>query len=151
MIFNLIPIRDSVLALPSADRDCARIDAHGESPRLSARTPFSQPFAMSGQLASAVTSVRIFFSRCIGGFQNSPREHRQWVPIIAGVSRFASHVGQSIMRGRARSIEVLPDEAALTLRLPDEIEERLFARAAERGETVEHTTIKIIRDALFQA
>lgn len=52
---------------------------------------------------------------------------------------------------RARSIEVLPDEAALTLRLPDEIEERLFARAAERGETVEHTTIKIIRDALFQA
>lgn len=82
----LISIRDSVLALPSADRDCARIDAHGESPRLSARTPFSQPFAMSGQLASAVTSVRIFFSRCIGGFQNSPREHRQWVPIIAVAS-----------------------------------------------------------------
>ena len=151
----LISIRDSVLALPSADRDSARIDAPGvKRPWLSSRAPFkesrggveghapnaalfgrtssqrmvwssgyaplhsvplrravgfeprprdlssnlSQPFAMSGQLAGVISGVRIFFSRFISAFQNSPRERTKALGGISGVSRFASHDGHKSMR-----------------------------------------------------
>ena len=49
---------------------------------------------MSGQLAGALDSVRFFFSRLIGVFQNSPRERTKALGGISGVSRFASHDDQ---------------------------------------------------------
>ena len=83
----LISIRDSVLALPSADRDrAAAVERNCSGP---ARPFFSQPFAMSGQLAGALDSVRFFFSRLIGVIQNSPRDRTKALGGISGVSRFA--------------------------------------------------------------
>ncbi len=66
----LISIRDSVLALPSADRDrAAAVERNCSGP--------ARPFAG-------------FVAR----FQNSPRDRTKALGGISGVSRFASHVDQ---------------------------------------------------------
>lgn len=66
----LISIRDSVLALPSADRDrAAAVERNCSGP--------ARPFAG-------------FIAR----FQNSPRERTKALGGISGVSRFASHDDQ---------------------------------------------------------
>lgn len=70
----LISIRDSVLALPSADRDRAA--------------------AVERNCSGPARPLTGFIAR----FQNSPRERTKALGGISGVSRFASHDGHKSMR-----------------------------------------------------
>lgn len=81
-------IRD---ASPRERRDSAGLEPF---PRFASRTHSSQPFAMSGQLASAVTGVRIFLSGLIGRDKYPPRTPTDRLEAFGSVVRLPLHVNQ---------------------------------------------------------
>jgi hypothetical protein len=92
--FQSFPIRGSI----NTASPCPLMPREARAFTPGSRHLFASGAFSRAQLASGAIAACVFFSRDIRGFQDMPRTDRQWVPIIAGRVRFASHVGQNNMR-----------------------------------------------------